>query len=74
MTPTRDAEVAFLQLEADPGDPGPGVSEPVTELGYARRLVKVYGARLRYVPAWRRWLLWDGTRWAHDSTGQAPGG
>ena len=67
-----DAGVAGLQPEADPGDPGPpGVSEPLTELGYARRLVAAYGARLRYVPAWRRWLLWDGARWAHDSTGQA---
>ena len=50
-------------------DPLPG--EPLTELGYARRLITVYGDRLRYVPAWRRWLVWDGVRWAHDSTGQA---
>ena len=50
-------------------DPMP--AEPRTELGYARRLIHVYGDRLRYVPAWRRWLIWDGTRWAHDSTGQA---
>ncbi|MGH3126139.1 MAG: hypothetical protein ACRDND_34615, partial [Streptosporangiaceae bacterium] len=50
-------------------DPLP--KEPRTELGYARRLIKVYGDRLRYVPAWRRWLIWDRTRWAHDSTGQA---
>jgi putative DNA primase/helicase len=55
--------------DEDLGDPLPG--EPKTELGYARRLVDVYGGRLRYVPAWRRWLLWDGQRWAHDSTGQA---
>jgi len=50
-------------------DPMPG--EPWTELGYARRLIRVYGDRLRYVPAWRRWLIWDGQRWAHDATGQA---
>jgi putative DNA primase/helicase len=50
-------------------DPLPG--EPKTELGYARRLISVYGDRLRYVPAWRRWLVWDGKRWAHDTTGQA---
>ncbi len=50
-------------------DPVPG--EPATELGYARRLVAVYGDRLRYVAAWRRWLVWDGQRWAHDATGQA---
>jgi putative DNA primase/helicase len=51
------------------GDPAPG--EPWTELGYARRLVKVCGGRLRYVPAWRRWLIWDGQRWTYDTTGQA---
>jgi putative DNA primase/helicase len=50
-------------------DPMPG--EPWTELGYARRLIRVYGGRLRYVPAWRQWLVWDGQRWAGDSTGQA---
>jgi putative DNA primase/helicase len=49
----------------------PMTAEPKTELGYAKRLVKVYGERLRYVPAWNRWLVWDGQRWAHDSTGQA---
>jgi putative DNA primase/helicase len=50
-------------------DPMP--KEPWTDLGYARRLAHVYGDRLRYVPAWRRWLVWDGRRWAHDTTGQA---
>jgi putative DNA primase/helicase len=52
-----------------PADPLPG--EPMTELGYAKRLVHVYGDRLRYVSAWRRWLVWDGKRWAHDATGQS---
>jgi phage/plasmid-associated DNA primase len=52
-----------------PADPLP--SEPETELGYARRLVHAYGDRLRYVLAWKRWLVWDGARWAHDETGQA---
>jgi putative DNA primase/helicase len=51
------------------GDPLP--EEPVSELGYARRLIAVYGGRLRYVHAWRKWLVWDGTRWAPDTTGQA---
>lgn len=52
-----------------PADPLPG--EPRTELGYARRLIHVHGARLRYVSVWRRWLVWTGQRWEHDSTGQA---
>ena len=46
--------------------------EPWTELGYAHRLIHVYGGQMRYIPAWRRWLTWDGKRWAHDQTGQVP--
>jgi len=49
-------------------DPLP--DEPRSELGYAHRLVAVFGDRVRYVPAWRRWLVWDGRRWATDETGQ----
>lgn len=55
--------------DLDGNDPLPG--EPWTELGYGHRLRAVYGDRLRYVPAWRRWLVWDGKRWGHDATGQA---
>lgn len=50
------------------GDPLP--DEPKTELGYANRLVHIYGDRLLYVVPWRRWLVWDGRRWAHDDSGQ----
>jgi putative DNA primase/helicase len=59
--------------DLDGNDPLPG--EPKTELGYARRLIEVYGDRLRFVPQWGqsgRWLVWDGRRWALDATGQAP--
>jgi len=56
--------------DLDGNDPLP--REPKTELGYARRLIHVYGGRLRFVPAWNRWLVWDGKRWTHDATGQAP--
>ena len=57
--------------ECEPLGDDPLPREPRTELGYAHRLIHVYGDRLRYVPAWRRWLVWDGSRWAHDATGQA---
>jgi len=49
-------------------DPLP--DEHLTELGHARRLVAVAGPRLRYVPPWRRWLVWDGLRWVVDQTGE----
>ena len=57
------------QAASNRNDPLP--FEPKTELGYARRLIYVYGSRLRYVPAWNQWRIWDGKRWAPDMTGQA---
>lgn len=54
------------QLDADPCP-----LEPYTELGAARRLVATYGDLLRYVPLWRSWLVWDGTRWKDDALGAA---
>jgi putative DNA primase/helicase len=63
-----------LEIVAEPVRPAlladPLPSEPRSELGYARRFVAVFGDQVRYVPAWRRWLVWDGKRWAHDETGQ----
>lgn len=60
-----------VDTEVDTGSGDPMPDEPMSELGYAHRLIHVYGSQLRYVPAWRRWLVWDDTRWIHDKTGQA---
>jgi putative DNA primase/helicase len=65
----RERKQAAPRPDGDRADPVP--AEPRTELGYARRLIHVYGDRLRFVPEWRRWLAWDGTRWAQDRDGQA---
>jgi putative DNA primase/helicase len=37
-----------------------------TELGNAERLLMRYGNVIRYCPPRRKWLLWDGRRWAWD--------
>jgi putative DNA primase/helicase len=51
--------------------PGDGLDdEPVTELGYAHRLIGAFGDYIRFVPAWKRWLVWDACRWKPDETGQ----
>lgn len=36
-----------------------------------RRLILKFGNRLRYCPAFRKWLVWDGRRWAVDDRGAA---
>lgn len=40
----------------------PGVSDDELALRFTER----HAEELRYVPAWDRWLIWDGRRWAHD--------
>lgn len=41
----------------------------LTELGNAERLVAMHGSDLRYSKA-RGWLVWDGSRWTFDDTGE----
>ncbi|MGV0975797.1 MAG: phage/plasmid primase, P4 family [Azonexus sp.] len=43
----------------------------LTDLGNARRLVQLHGSDMRYCYAWNAWLVWDGTRWNRDESGQA---
>lgn len=45
--------------------PAPGTA--TTDLGNAERLHARHGRDLRWVPAWRSWLRWDGIRWARVS-------
>jgi len=46
------------------------VPEGQTELANARRIVSQYGTIIRYCPSWRAWLIWDGTRWRFDDSGE----
>jgi putative DNA primase/helicase len=39
--------------------------------GNAQRIVRMYGDDLRYCHKLKKWLAWDGRRWAVDETGQA---
>jgi len=44
--------------------------EHLTDLGNARRLVAEHGSKIRYVAGKATWIIWDGTRWAEDETGE----
>jgi putative DNA primase/helicase len=44
-------------------------AEHCSDLGNARRLVRLHGADLRYSTT-HGWLAWDGRRWARDETGE----
>jgi putative DNA primase/helicase len=56
---------------ANNGDskPAAAVSENLTDLGNAERLIRRHGADLRHCYPWKRWLCWDGRRWQEDQAG-----
>jgi putative DNA primase/helicase len=41
----------------------------LTDLGNAERLIDRKGDDLRYIFPWKKWLVWDGTRWGQDDCG-----
>lgn len=51
-------------LHADPEDAN------FTDAGNALRFVDLHGEATRYAPEWRKFLLWDNTRWRRDEAEQ----
>lgn len=45
-------------------------ANPYTDLGNAERFVSEHKERIRYVHAWRSWLIWDGAHWKPDEGGE----
>lgn len=43
--------------------------ERLTDAGNACRLVRYHGMDIRYIPEFKNWLLWSGTRWLMDDDG-----
>jgi len=42
----------------------------LTDMGNAERLVYRHGLKLRFCHPWKKWLHWDGRRWAVDRTAE----
>jgi putative DNA primase/helicase len=73
--PLADEEVARIAASVARYEPAPSASNHaeafhLTDLGNAKRLVRLHGADLRFCHSWRRWLTWDGKRWAKDDTAE----
>lgn len=45
----------------------PLVTIHLSDLGNARLFVQRHGDNLRYLPAWKEWLTWDGCVWRRDT-------
>jgi hypothetical protein len=48
---------------------GPDTAFHHTDCGNAQRLVQKHGRDLRHNHPWKKWLVWDGTRWRVDDSG-----
>jgi putative DNA primase/helicase len=71
VPPLADAEVCRIANSITRYAPSDKATAPhLTDLGNASRLVAAHGADLRFVSLWSQWLVWDGTRWAKDETGE----
>lgn len=42
---------------------------PLTDTGLAERFTEQHGHNARYCHPWKKWFVWDGTRWRNDDTG-----
>lgn len=63
------AELAALVESARPEQPRVG-GYHLTDHGNARRLVRMFGDRIRYCWPWKSWYIWTGNRWETDESGE----
>ena len=56
--------------EEDGEDDGPNLRfQPRTDAGNGERIVRMHGRDIRYCVEMKKWLVWDGKRWAPDDFG-----
>ena len=71
----EDDALAILRSHAPANTPEPEKPNLLSYLnndhGNAERLIALLGKDLRYCHPFRKWLVWDGKRWAVDQTDQA---
>ncbi len=70
MSPLPRELRAISNLGPEPSTNGRSLTPKKTDAGNALRLKARHGEDLRYVHEWRKWLVYDGRRWAQDKTGE----
>jgi putative DNA primase/helicase len=64
-SPVTPASVSAAAADHDPQE----AFFRATDIGNARRLVERHGQDLRYVHAWKKWVIWRGDHWSVDECG-----
>jgi putative DNA primase/helicase len=65
LEPVADAK----DDDEDPASGAVTAEAHLTDLGNARRFVAMHRDVIRYVPIWKKWLVWDGRCWKRDDLG-----
>lgn len=67
----NDAAFEFEVLPPDAHPSEENRAPQYSDKDLADEVYKEHGHRIRYIPSSKRWLVWDGTRWAMDAIAQA---
>lgn len=73
--PLSAQEISSIMLSATGYEPGSIVASWTknynhTDVGNAQRVVALHGSNFRYCHPWKKFLIWDGKRFAVDLTGE----
>lgn len=69
-SPPLPQEQALKCLDQAWKYPEGGALHHMTELGNAKRLVAKRGECIRWIPEFKKWMLWTGTRWRFDEANE----
>jgi hypothetical protein len=64
--PEGEGHTPEIGDESPAEDPPEEIPIHLTDRGNALRLVKAHGNNIHYIYRWKKWLVWDGTRWVVD--------
>jgi putative DNA primase/helicase len=59
----------WVPVKDIPATPDKDADYPVNDTDRAIRFAKAFEGELRYVQAWKTWLVWNGVRWVADEDG-----
>ncbi len=66
--PAEEVDRIAASVSRYEAQPNVDVAATLTDTANAERFEQSWNDRIRYVPTWRKWLLWDGTRWVKDDS------
>jgi putative DNA primase/helicase len=64
--PLSESQVDVILENAIERYAAPVRQENLTDLGNAERLIRLHGDKIVYIPEYKKWMAWNGSRWMLD--------